>query len=63
LSDGLLSGRFADNTRIQISMADGRLTFTPMEQVIGSSDVEIQPVGSQTVKSAGDGPLFESAVA
>jgi len=63
LSDGLLSGRFADNTRIRISMADGKLTFTPVEQVVGSSDVEIQPVGAQPVKSAEDGPLFQSAVA
>jgi ATP-dependent Clp protease ATP-binding subunit ClpC len=63
LSDGLLSGKFADNTHIRIGMADGKLTFTPTEQVVGSSDVEIQPLDAQPVKSTGDGPLFESAVA
>ncbi|MFC1463834.1 MAG: ATP-dependent Clp protease ATP-binding subunit [Candidatus Brachytrichaceae bacterium NZ_4S206] len=63
LSDGLLSGRFTDNTRILIDLADGKLTFTPTDQVVGSTDVEIQPIGAQPVKSSDDGPLFESAMA
>ncbi len=63
LSDGLLSGRFVDNTRILIDLADGKLTFTPMEQMVGSTDVEIQPIGAQPIQPGGDGPLFESAMA
>lgn len=63
LSDGLLSGRFTDNTRILIDLVDGKLTFTPMEQVVGSTDVQIQPIGAQPVKSGGDGQLLESAMA
>ncbi|BCX02231.1 MAG: ATPase [Candidatus Roseilinea sp.] len=63
LSDGLLSGRFTDNSRILIDLADGKLIFTPMEQVVGSTDVEIKPIDAQPVKSGSDGPLFESAMA
>ncbi len=64
LSDGLLSGRFVDNTRILIDLVNGKLTFTPMEQMVGSTDVAIQPIDAQPIKPAGDsGSLFESAVA
>lgn len=63
LSDGLLSGKFVDNSRIVIGLADGKLTFTPAEQVTGSADVEIKPIATEAVEQRGDGALFESAVA
>ncbi|MCS7056417.1 MAG: ATP-dependent Clp protease ATP-binding subunit [Thermoflexales bacterium] len=63
LSDGLLSGRFTDNSRIRIDLADGKLTFTPIAPVVGSTDVEIQPIATEPVKSRADGSLFESALA
>ncbi|WP_169239487.1 AAA family ATPase [Candidatus Roseilinea sp. NK_OTU-006] len=63
LSDGLLSGRFVDNTRILIDLVDGKLTFTPTEPMVGSADVEIRPIGAQPVRPGDDGSLFESAMA
>jgi ATP-dependent Clp protease ATP-binding subunit ClpC len=62
LSDGLLSGRFADNTRILIGLeGEDTLTFTPGEQVTGSADVDIKPI--PTSSEGGDGGVMVPAVA
>ncbi len=67
LSDGLLSGKFVDNSKILIGLAEGKLDFVMVEEVAGSTEnVEIKPVAqiqgeqsrSGTPKSD-DGPLFE----
>ncbi|MCW1967824.1 MAG: ATP-dependent Clp protease ATP-binding subunit [Anaerolineae bacterium] len=45
LSDGLLGGTFADNSRILIDALDGKLTFTVLNEVSGSADdVEIKEI-------------------
>jgi ATP-dependent Clp protease ATP-binding subunit ClpC len=66
LSDGLLSGKFLDNSKILIGMAEGKLDFTMIEEVQGSAEnVEITPVAATAEKPAegksdsSDGPLFE----
>ena len=67
LSDGLLSGKFLDNSKILIGLADGKLDFVMVEEVAGSTEnVEIKPVAQiQGEQSRGgapksdDGPLFE----
>jgi ATP-dependent Clp protease ATP-binding subunit ClpC len=61
LSDGLLSGRVLDNSKILIGMEDGKLSFTPVEQITGSADVEIKPIAT-TAEGSGDGNLFEKVV-
>jgi ATP-dependent Clp protease ATP-binding subunit ClpC len=62
LSDGLLAGRFLDNCKILIGLADGKLDFVMVEEVKGTTDnVEITPVGESQPGSveSSDGPLFE----
>jgi ATP-dependent Clp protease ATP-binding subunit ClpC len=62
LSDGLLSGRFVDNTTILIGLeGESTLTFTPTEQVTGSADVEIKPIVAPG--EGGDGGVMVPAVA
>jgi ATP-dependent Clp protease ATP-binding subunit ClpC len=62
LSDGLLGGRFADNSKVLIGLdADGKLTFTPSE-LAGSTDVEVKQFESPPGGN-GDGGLLEPAVA
>jgi ATP-dependent Clp protease ATP-binding subunit ClpC len=64
LSDGLLSGRFIDNSKILIDLdAEGKLTFTPTEMVMGSADVEITTIETPPPGSNGDGGVMEPAVA
>ncbi|HEY3290326.1 MAG TPA: ATP-dependent Clp protease ATP-binding subunit [Anaerolineae bacterium] len=62
LSDGLLSGRFLDNRKIQIGLTDGKLDFVMVEEVKGNAEnVEITPVMEThpPASESSDGPLFE----
>jgi ATP-dependent Clp protease ATP-binding subunit ClpC len=64
LSDGLLSGKFRDNTKILIGLQDGALDFVTVEEVQGEADgVAIAPVAvgpGASGDAAGPGaPLFE----
>ncbi|MCL5997827.1 MAG: hypothetical protein M1546_17500, partial [Chloroflexi bacterium] len=60
LSDGLLSGKFLDNSKILIGLADNKLDFVMVEEVAGSAEnVEIKPV-DQGDNQKPEGSLFES---
>jgi ATP-dependent Clp protease ATP-binding subunit ClpC len=62
LSDGLLSSKFLDNSKILIGLAEGKLDFLMVEEVAGSAEnVEIKPVaqGEGSGEEKPDGPLFE----
>ncbi len=65
LSDGLLSGQIHDNNRVRIDLdADGKLSFTPSEQVAASAgDIAIKPIDTSSGDGGnGDGGLLEKAV-
>ena len=65
LSDGLLSGQIQDNTRVRIDLdAEGKLTFTPAEQVAAAAgDIAIKPIDTTGGNGGnGDGGLLEKAV-
>ncbi len=63
LSDALLSGKFSDNSRILIGLVDGKLDFSMVEVLQGTTvNVEITPVSTTLpgkIESSGGGPLFE----
>ena len=63
LSDGLLSGKFVDNSKVSISLdAEGKLTFTASE-LTGNPNVEIKPVETAAPTNGdGSGGLMEPAV-
>jgi ATP-dependent Clp protease ATP-binding subunit ClpC len=70
LSDGLLSGKFRDNTKILIGLLDGALDFVTVEEVQGEAQSEapgiaIAPVavasGAQGDAASPGAPLFEPA--
>jgi ATP-dependent Clp protease ATP-binding subunit ClpC len=63
LSDGLLSGQFSDNAHILIGFADGKLTFTQTDQVVGAPDVPIRPLQTVPTQPNGGDSLLESLVA
>lgn len=61
LSDGVLSGRFQDNSKILIGIVDDKLDFVMVDEVVGSAEnVEVKPV--QPGDAGGDGPLFEQVM-
>jgi ATP-dependent Clp protease ATP-binding subunit ClpC len=65
LSDGLLSGQIQDNTRVRIDLdAEGKLTFTPSEQVAAAAgDIAIKPIDTPNSNGGNnDGGLLEKAV-
>ena len=65
LSDGLLSGQIHDNNRVRIDLdADGKLSFTPSEQVTASAgDIAIKPIDTSSGNGGnGDGGVLEKAV-
>jgi ATP-dependent Clp protease ATP-binding subunit ClpC len=64
LSDGLLSGQIQDNTRVLIALdAEGKLTFTPTEQVAAAAgDIAIKPIDTTNGNNNNDGGLLEKAV-
>ncbi len=65
LSDGLLSGQIHDNNRVRIDLdADGKLSFTPSEQVAASAgDIAIKPIDTSSDNGGnGDGGVLEKAV-
>jgi ATP-dependent Clp protease ATP-binding subunit ClpC len=64
LSDGLLSGQIHDNNRVKIDVdADGKLSFTPSEQVAATAgDITIKPIDTSSGSGGnGDGGVLEKA--
>jgi len=65
LSDGLLSGKFRDNTKILIGLQDGSLDFVTVDDVQGTvENAEIKPItGAEPTRTEGaapGAPLFEA---